>query len=280
MVESIWSTNRRAEALNLRAPTFASAYQQWLVEPRKQRLRFLMRFVLLVVGLFLFRDLALFGWGQTFLTVALLRAAIAGYTLWTLSQLRRVSGDRAPGQLDQIDLTWGIAVAAFILAQNFSHQSIAHVGFDAVFVLLVYLSSRPAKIRHTLVAIFCVANVISAVARELPLADIATLACVYITASVVGHSVSKTLNVLLRQRFAETFAARASDDPEVVAMCAYCDRIRFPDEGSEWLRPVEYLATQLSQDVTHGICPGCAARAGFESANRPEPSATARREDG
>ena len=280
MVESIWSTNRRAEALNLRAPTFASAYQQWLVEPRKQRLRFLMRFVLLVVGLFLFRDLALFGWGQTFLTVALLRAAIAGYTLWTLSQLRRVSGDRAPGQLDQIDLTWGIAVAAFILAQNFSHQSIAHVGFDAVFVLLVYLSSRPAKIKHTLVAIFCVANVISAVARELPLADIATLACVYITTSVVGHSVSKTLNVLLRQRFAETFAARASDDPEVVAMCAYCDRIRFPDEGREWLRPVEYLATQLSQDVTHGICPGCAARAGFESANRPEPSATARREDG
>lgn len=47
---------------------------------------------------------------------------------------------------------------------------------------------------------------------------------------------------------------RGSQPPDVVPLCAHCNRARLPGDG--WW-PIEALLARLGQQTSHGICPDC-----------------------
>lgn len=50
----------------------------------------------------------------------------------------------------------------------------------------------------------------------------------------------------------------------ILAMCAWCRRIREDDEG--WVAIEDYMTRHKATDLTHGICPECSARVAEEMA--------------
>ena len=71
------------------------------------------------------------------------------------------------------------------------------------------------------------------------------------TVSVAGLM---SVHQLFRQRLEEELHQLRS----ILAVCAWCRRIRDHEEG--WVVMERYMAKHAQSDTTHGICPDCARK--------------------
>ena len=242
------------------------AYRARLAPLRVARLRALVYVALVGNVLLAGSDALLMGGTDTFWSTLGVRLVVGACSLQALFALRRIArspDDEAQPSLDHVEIVWGLLVLSGVLVINGTRETASHLGVDAMIVLCLCVSLRGVRWRVGLALSFCLADLSTALARNLPGHEIASLVAALVLSCVVGSLAASAIDRMLRARFLDGLAdagtGAGTGARDVLTMCAYCERVRSPAASDTWLRPAEYLAATTRRRISHGICTGCIA---------------------
>lgn len=239
------------------------------LEDEKKSLHTVIRIVMIVVTIFLVKDLLINFYHEATITVTWVRVSFILLSFISLLNFKRIKDFR---HLCYGSVAWLLFYFALKLSVNviLGQKLASYLFFDSIIILAIYtIIPLYLKGKLTMALFFTVIDIVIFFnAQELLALNKFNVLFAFLSANVVGffaarikeQSIYERYKVYLREHeLLERLHLQVEEVNRLsglLPICGSCKSVR--DDQGYWQRVDEYLAENAGIVLTHGVCPNCA----------------------